>query len=92
VKTAALNARLRPPSAAQSWRRVAGASGLVLAFAVVSLITFVTDMPGYYYASGVFALTNVIVVPIVGSLLVLHPAPATKAPTFDELWPNVRCT
>jgi hypothetical protein len=74
AQTAALNATLRPLSATGSWRRVAAASGLALVFAVLSLITTVTDMPGYYYAPGLFALANVIVVPLVGAVLTLHSA------------------
>jgi hypothetical protein len=71
VQTAALNAILRPLSATRSWRRVATASGLALLFAALSLVTTVTDMPGYYYAPGLFALANVVVVPLVGTVLTL---------------------
>ena len=74
VETAALNATLRPLSATRSWRRVAGASGLALVFAVLSLVTTVTDMPGYHYTPGLFALANVIVVPLVGAVLTFHTA------------------
>jgi len=70
LQTAALNATLRPLSPTPSWQRVVGASGLALLFAALSLLTTVTDMPGYYYSPGLFALTNVIVVPLVGIILV----------------------
>jgi len=78
VQTAALNAMLRPLSAARSWRRVATASGLALVFAALGVVTAVTDMPGYYYVPGLFALANVVVVPVVGVMLTL------SAPRNDE--------
>lgn len=75
LQTAALNATLRPLRATRSWRRVATASGLALLFAALSLVTTVTDMPGYYYVPGLFALTNVVVVPLIGVVLALSAAP-----------------
>jgi hypothetical protein len=74
AETAALNAVLHPLSPTRSWMRVAAASGLALVFAAFGVVTMVTDMPGYYYAPGLFALANVVVVPIVGSVLALFPA------------------
>jgi hypothetical protein len=71
VQCAALNATLRPLSATRSWRRVAAASALALLFGALSLLTTVTDMPGYYYVPGLFALANVVVVPVVGTALAL---------------------
>jgi hypothetical protein len=73
AQTAALNAVLGPSSANQSWKRVASASTLALLFAALSVVTMVTDMPGYYYTPGLFALTNMFVVPMVGTMLVRHP-------------------
>ena len=74
AQTAALNATLRRVATTPSWSRVAAASGLALLFAIASTVTFSTDMPGYYYALPMFALTNVIIDPLVGVALVLRPA------------------
>ena len=79
LETAALNATLRPLSATHSWRRVAGASGLALVLALLSLSTAFSDMPGYYYAPGLFALVNVIVVPLAGAVLVFTQRPTMGA-------------
>ena len=80
AQTAALNSLLRPLHATGSWRRVAAASGLALLFAAVSLVTMWTDMPGYYYAPRLFALVNVLVVPLVGAVLAFRPTrPAAEA-------------
>ena len=74
VETAALNAVLRPLGPTRSWMWVAAASGLAVVFAALSFVTMVTDMPGYYYVPRLFALVNVVVVPVVGSVLALFPA------------------
>ena len=79
AQTAGLNAILNPRGAAPSWTRVKAASGLAVLFALVSVVTTVTDMPGYYYAPSAFALVNVIVVPAVGSLLVWTRRPDEAA-------------
>lgn len=76
AQTAALNAMLRPLSGTRSWQRVAAATGLAVVFAALTLITTVTDMPGYYYAPGLFAAANMFVVPIVGAVLALRPTRA----------------
>jgi hypothetical protein len=73
VQTAALNAVLMPLRTTRSWRRVAGASALAFLFALLSVVTAVTDMPGYYYAPELFALTNLFVVPLLGLAFQLSP-------------------
>jgi len=72
-QTAALNATLMPLRTTRSWRRVAGASALAFLFALLSIATMVTDMPGYYYAPRLFALTNLFVVPLIGVAFQLSP-------------------
>ena len=73
AQTAALNATLRPVSSTRSWQQVAIASGLALLFAVLSMAGMRTDMPGYYYTPALFALSNLVVVPLAGATLVLRP-------------------
>lgn len=72
LQTAALNATLRPLASTRSWQHVAIAFGLAVFFAALSAAPVVTDMPGYYYTPIVFALTNVVAVPLVGAILVLR--------------------
>jgi hypothetical protein len=71
IETASLNAVLRPLGNSPSVRRVVAASALAVLFALFSVVTLVTDMPGYYYAPRVFAIVNVVVVPLVGTGLML---------------------
>ena len=73
AQCAALNATLRPVATTRSWRRVVTASGLALLFGVLSTTMFSSDMPGYYDAPVLFAVANVVLVPLVGAVLVLRP-------------------
>lgn len=70
-EAAALNAMLRPLGDAPTWRRVVAASALAVLFAAGALVMTVTDMPGYFYVPTVFAISNVVVVPLVGSARML---------------------
>ena len=75
----ALNVALVPLRVAPTWRRVRNATGLSVLFAALSLATMVTDMPGYYYAPLFVALTNVVVVPVMGIALLALSAGNTQS-------------
>lgn len=84
VQAAGLNATLRPLSTTRSWRRVAAASGLALVFALLTLASLATDMPGYEYPPKLFALANVLVVPAAGAVLTLYPVGSNEAASSPD--------
>jgi len=71
--TALLHAILRPQTFCRSWGRLAGAIGYAVLLNVLTVATYVTDMAGYVYVPGRFAMVMLLGLMILAIALPMLP-------------------
>jgi hypothetical protein len=73
VLTGGLHAILRPRTFHRSWARLAWALAYSIVLLAASFVTFVTDLPGFFYVPGMFALITPLALLLLSATLAFRP-------------------